>query len=88
MDDRRWGFEEAEDWGPAACTVEGISTAIADATEVSIEFVTTAILSPQSLTDIISTEQTSIAQKVHDLGDEWARSNIGAMQAKSDWETR
>ncbi|WP_433410170.1 hypothetical protein ACQPZU_09975 [Saccharomonospora azurea] len=40
------------------------------------------------LTNTISTEQTSISQKVHDLGDEWARSNIGAMQNKSDGEVR
>ena len=32
----------------------------------------------------ISTEQNTIAQKVHDLGTEWAKSNTGAMQEKSD----
>lgn len=44
-----------------------------------------AILSVQSLTNTISTEQNTIAQKVHDLGTEWAKSNTGAMQGKSDW---
>lgn len=72
-----------------ACTVVGIPAAIAaiaTAAGVSIGLVTTAILSLQSLTNTISTEQTTIAQNVHDLGDEWARSNIGAMQSKSDWQ--
>ncbi|CAM2815145.1 hypothetical protein SAXI111661_02890 [Saccharomonospora xinjiangensis] len=75
----------------AACTVVGIPAAIAaiaTAAAVSIGLVTTAILSLQSLTNTISTEQTSIAQKVHDLGDEWAKSNIGAMLEESDWEAR
>jgi hypothetical protein len=72
----------------AACTVVGIPAAIAaiaTAAGVSIGLVTTAILSLQSLTNTISTEQNTIAQKVHDLGDQWAKSNVGAMQAKSDW---
>lgn len=72
----------------AACTVVGIPAAIgaiATAAGVSIGLVTTAILSLQSLTNTVSTEQNTIAQKVHDLGDQWAKSNIGAMQAKSDW---
>lgn len=72
----------------AACTVVGIPAAIAAilaAAGVSIGLVTTAILSLQALTNTISTEQTTIAQKVHDLGDQWAKSNIGAMQEKSDW---
>lgn len=75
----------------AACTVVGLPAAIAaiaTAAGVSIGLVTTAILSLQSLTNTVSTEQTSISQKVHDLGDEWAKSNIGAMQNKSDWEVR
>ncbi|MFD2422145.1 hypothetical protein [Amycolatopsis pigmentata] len=72
----------------AACTVVGIPAAIAalaTAAGVSIGLVTTAILSLQSLTNTISTEQHTIGQKVHDLGDQWAKSNVGAMQAKSDW---
>ncbi|SFB55716.1 hypothetical protein SAMN05216266_11943 [Amycolatopsis marina] len=72
----------------AACTVVGIPAAIAAiaaAAGVSIGLVTTAILSLQSLTNTISTEQATISQKVHDLGDEWAKSNIGTMQGKSDW---
>jgi hypothetical protein len=72
----------------AACTVVGIPAAIAailGAAGVSIGLVTAAILSLQSLTNTISTEQNTIAQKVHDLGDQWAKSNTGAMQAKSDW---
>lgn len=71
-----------------ACTVVGIPAAIAaivTAAGVSIGLVTTAILSLQSLTNTISTEQNTIAQKVHDLGDQWAMSNTGAMQDKSDW---
>jgi hypothetical protein len=43
------------------------------------------LLSMQSLTTTISTEQNTIAQKVHDLGDQWAKSNLSAMQEKSDW---
>jgi hypothetical protein len=65
----------------AACTVVGIPAAIAaiaTAAGVSIGLVTTAILSLQSLTN-------TIAQQVHDLGDQWAKSNTGAMQDKSDW---
>ncbi|GHF32750.1 uncharacterized protein YukE [Amycolatopsis bartoniae] len=72
----------------AACTVVGIPAAIAaivTAAGLSIGLITTAILSLQALTNTISTEQTTIAQKVHDLGDQWAKSNIGAMQEKSDW---
>jgi hypothetical protein len=72
----------------AACTVVGIPAAIAallSAAGVSIGLVTTAVVSLQSLTNTISTQQTTIAQKVHDLGDHWATSNIGAMQGKSDW---
>jgi hypothetical protein len=75
----------------AACTVVGIPAAIAailGAAGVSIGLVTTAIMSPQSLTTTISTEQNTIAQKVHDLGDQWAKSNIGAMQVKTDWQVR
>ncbi|KAA9163984.1 hypothetical protein FPZ12_008120 [Amycolatopsis acidicola] len=71
-----------------ACTVVGIPAAIAaiaGAAGVSIGLVTTAIVSLQSLMNTISTEQNTIAQKVHDLGDQWAKSNIGAMQDKSDW---
>lgn len=59
--------------------------AILGAAGVSIALVTTAILSVQSLTNTISTEQNTIAQKVHDLGVDWAKSNTGAMQEKSDW---
>jgi len=72
----------------AACTVVGIPAAIAaiaGAAGVAIGLVTTAIVSLQSLTNTISSEQNTIAQKVHDLGDQWAKSNIGAMQDKSDW---
>jgi hypothetical protein len=72
----------------AACTVVGTPAAIAaiaTAAGVSIGLITTAILSLQALTNTISTEQTTIAQKVHDLGDQWAKSNIAAMQEKSDW---
>jgi predicted PurR-regulated permease PerM len=71
-----------------ACTVVGIPAAIAaiaTAAGVSIGLITTAILSLQALTNTISTEQNTIAQKVHDLGDKWAKSNTGAMQDKSDW---
>jgi len=71
-----------------ACTVVGIPAAIAaiaTAAGVSIGLVTTAILSVMSLVNTISTEQNTIAQKVHDLGTEWAKSNVGAMQDKSDW---
>jgi hypothetical protein len=72
----------------AACTVVGTPAAIAalaTAAGVSIGLITTAITSLQSLTNTISTEQTTIAQKVHDLGDQWAKSDTGAMQDKSDW---
>lgn len=72
----------------AACTVVGIPAAIAaiaGAAGVSIGLVTTAIVSVMTLMNTISTEQNTIAQKVHDLGTEWAKSNIGAMQDKSDW---
>ncbi|GAB2962698.1 hypothetical protein LWP59_18390 [Amycolatopsis acidiphila] len=72
----------------AACTVVGIPAAIAviaTAAGVSIGLMTTAIVSLQSLSNTISTEQATISQKVHDLGEQWAKSNIGAMQAKSDW---
>jgi hypothetical protein len=71
-----------------ACSVVGIPAAIVailSGAAVSIGLVTTAILSLQSLTNTIATEQNTIAQKVHDLGDQWAKSNIGAMQNKSDW---
>lgn len=71
-----------------ACTVVGIPAAIAaiaTAAGVAIGLVTTAILSLQTLTNTIATEQKTIAQKVHDLGSQWAKSNIGAMQDKSDW---
>ena len=71
-----------------AATVVGIPVAIGailTAAGVSIALITTAILSVQSLTNTISTEQNTIAQKVHDLGTEWAKSNTGAMQEKSDW---
>jgi hypothetical protein len=72
----------------AACTVVGIPAAIAaiaSAAGVAIGLVTTAIVSVMSLMNTISTEQNTIAQKVHDLGDQWAKSNVGAMQDKSDW---
>lgn len=39
----------------------------------------------QRLLDSVSTEQNTLTQKVHDLGDQWAKSNVGAMQDKSDW---
>lgn len=71
-----------------ACTVVGIPAAIVailSGAGVSIALITTAIVSLQSLTNTISTEQNTIAQKVHDLGDQWAKSNTGAMQDKSDW---
>jgi uncharacterized protein YukE len=71
-----------------ACTVVGTPLAIAalaTAAGVAIGLITTAILSMQSLTNTISTEQHTLAQKVHDLDDQWAKSNIGAMQNKSDW---
>lgn len=71
-----------------ACTVVGIPAAIAaigTAAGVSIGLVTTAIVSLQSLTNTVSSEQNTIAQKVHDLGGEWAKSNTGAMAHKSDW---
>jgi hypothetical protein len=72
----------------AACTVVDTPAAIAalaTAAGVSIGLITTAITSLQSLTNTISIEQTTIGQMVHDLGDQWARSNTGAMQIKSDW---
>ncbi|WP_233573950.1 hypothetical protein [Amycolatopsis panacis] len=89
MDDRRWGFGVFA-LGvigaiATACTVVGIPAAIAGAAGVAIGLVTTAIASVQSLVNTISAEQNTIAQKVHDLGAQWARSNIGAMQDKSDW---
>ncbi|WP_007025777.1 hypothetical protein [Saccharomonospora iraqiensis] len=71
-----------------AATVVGIPAAIAalaGAAGVAIGLVSTAITSLQSLTNTISTEQTTISQKVHDLGESWAMSNTGAMQEKSDW---
>jgi len=71
-----------------ACTVVGIPAAIAaiaTAAGVSIGLVTTAIVSMESLTNTISTEQNTIAQKVHDLGNQWSKSNTGAMRDKSDW---
>ncbi len=71
-----------------AGTVVGIPAAIAaltGAAGVAIGLVSTAVTSLQSLTNTISTEQTTISQKVHDLGESWASSNTGAMQEKSDW---
>lgn len=71
-----------------AITVVGIPLSIAailTAVGVSLTLITSAIVSVQSLTNTISTEQNTIAQKVHDLGTEWAKSNTGAMQEKSDW---
>lgn len=71
-----------------AATVVGIPVAVGailTAAGVSIALITTAIVSVQSLTNTISTEQNTIAQKVHDLGTEWAKSNIAAMGEKSDW---
>jgi hypothetical protein len=65
-------------YGMDAGTDAAAIAAIATAAGVSIGVVTTAILSPQSLTN-------TIAQKVHDLGDQWAKSNVEAMQDKSDW---
>ncbi|TVT55845.1 hypothetical protein FNH05_09000 [Amycolatopsis rhizosphaerae] len=101
MDDQRWGFDltaivialvtfvvGVAGAIIAACTVVGIPAAIAailGAAGVSIGLVATALLSLQSLTNTISSEQNTIAQKVHDLGDQWAKSNTGAMQAKTDW---
>jgi uncharacterized protein YukE len=72
----------------AACTVVGIPGAIAAliaAIGTSIGLVTTAIVALESLMNTISTEQNTIAQKVHDLGNEWSKSNIDAMKDKSDW---
>ncbi|WP_410591146.1 hypothetical protein [Amycolatopsis sp. lyj-23] len=72
----------------AACTVVGIPAAIAaiaTAAGVAIGLVTTAIISVMSLVNTISTEQNTLTQKVHDLGDQWSKSNVGAMQDKSDW---
>ncbi|MGW5648703.1 hypothetical protein ACWEV3_26750 [Saccharopolyspora sp. NPDC003752] len=62
----------------AACTVVGIPAAIgaiATAAGVSIGLVTTAIISMNSFTTTIETEQTAIKQKITDLGDKWSRSD-------------
>lgn len=59
--------------------------AVGTAVGTSLGLISTAVSSLQSLTNTISSEQNTIAQKVHDLGDQWAKSNIGAMQDKSDW---
>jgi uncharacterized protein YukE len=59
--------------------------AVGSALGASLSLIGTAVSSMQSLTNTISTEQNNIAEKVHDLGDQWSKSNIGAMQDKSDW---
>lgn len=49
----------------------------------AIGLISTAALSTMSMVDTINTEQTAIKQKIHDLGDEWTRSNVDLGDATS-----
>ena len=78
-----------------ACTVVGIPAAIAiiaTAVGVALGLIGAAVMALNSHVNTIATEQSTIKQKVHDLGAEWSKTNIGAMSDasvtdgdKSDW---
>ncbi|MDT8909570.1 hypothetical protein [Amycolatopsis sp. PS_44_ISF1] len=72
----------------AACTVVGIPAAIAallGGVGIALALIATAVTAVTSLTDTIANEQNTISQKIRDLGSDWAKSNVAAMQHKSDW---
>jgi hypothetical protein len=69
-----------------AVTVVGIPAAIAiiaTAVGVAIGLIAAAIMALNSHLNTIESEQATIAQKVHDLGAQWAASDIGAMSDAS-----
>ncbi|MER6993216.1 hypothetical protein ABT337_28860 [Saccharopolyspora hirsuta] len=62
----------------AACTVVGIGAAIgaiATGAGVAIGLITAAFTALNSYLDVIETEQTSLAQKIRDVGNTWSRSD-------------
>ncbi|HEX2297183.1 MAG TPA: hypothetical protein VHH34_01470 [Pseudonocardiaceae bacterium] len=70
----------------AAATVVGIPAAIAvilTAVGVCLGVVTATIMALDSHIDTIHNQQTTIQQKVRDVGTEWAKTNIAAMSDAS-----
>lgn len=80
----------------AAATVVGIPLAIGailTAVGACIYLITETIVALDSHVDTIQNQQTTIQQQVRDVGNEWPRSNIGAMSDASvtdgdapDWQ--
>ncbi|MFD0204688.1 MULTISPECIES: hypothetical protein [Saccharothrix] len=69
-----------------AASVVGIPVGIAalsGACGVALTLLTTAVLAMQSQVNTIETEQTTIMQKIHDLGSEWVMPDTRAMRDAS-----
>ncbi|MFE9748507.1 hypothetical protein ACFYOT_26670 [Saccharothrix saharensis] len=70
----------------SACTVVGTPVGIAAlsaACGAAIALISTGVLAMQSQVNTIETEQTTIMQKIHDLGSDWAMPDTGAMRDAS-----